>query len=184
MALKKCRECGHQVSNKAKICPSCGIKSPGKDPLIMVLTFAGIFMVMALLLTSNEDDSPQKPQQKTNTEISGSHVSDSFVCKASTAENMGRKVKTMSSEKVGDKYHITHIRSDDNTKWGVYCWIEGNRVLWQTDGANSGGSPGRIRNHSADEKISFSAVPNRLTVNINFADGSGHSQVYKIPEGQ
>jgi len=26
MALTKCKECGNQISNKAKICPSCGYK--------------------------------------------------------------------------------------------------------------------------------------------------------------
>lgn len=29
MALTKCRECGAQVSNAAKACPSCGISNPG-----------------------------------------------------------------------------------------------------------------------------------------------------------
>ncbi|HCI3908997.1 TPA: zinc-ribbon domain-containing protein, partial [Pseudomonas aeruginosa] len=28
MALIKCKECGAQVSNKAKACPSCGAKVP------------------------------------------------------------------------------------------------------------------------------------------------------------
>ena len=26
--MKPCRECGHQVANRAKICPSCGVKKP------------------------------------------------------------------------------------------------------------------------------------------------------------
>lgn len=28
MALKPCRECGHEVSTDAKICPHCGVRSP------------------------------------------------------------------------------------------------------------------------------------------------------------
>lgn len=30
MSLKKCRECSVMVSESAKVCPSCGIKKPGK----------------------------------------------------------------------------------------------------------------------------------------------------------
>jgi len=30
MALALCRECGHQVSTGAKVCPSCGIRSPSR----------------------------------------------------------------------------------------------------------------------------------------------------------
>lgn len=31
MPLTDCRECGHQVSRKAKICPSCGARKPARD---------------------------------------------------------------------------------------------------------------------------------------------------------
>jgi hypothetical protein len=30
MALVKCRECGHEVSDQAEACPHCGIKNPGQ----------------------------------------------------------------------------------------------------------------------------------------------------------
>lgn len=45
MAIKKCRECGHEVSSEAKICPSCGIKSPAQEyfgclPSLAVIVFA------------------------------------------------------------------------------------------------------------------------------------------------
>ena len=43
--LKKCRECGNEVSSEAKTCPSCGIKSPaqrhiGCIPSLAVIVFA------------------------------------------------------------------------------------------------------------------------------------------------
>ena len=31
MPLKACRECGHSVSREAKVCPGCGIDTPGKS---------------------------------------------------------------------------------------------------------------------------------------------------------
>lgn len=33
MALAKCRECGTEVSEEAKVCPKCGISKPVKKPL-------------------------------------------------------------------------------------------------------------------------------------------------------
>lgn len=49
MTLKKCRECGNEVSSEAKICPSCGIKSPAQKHIgclssLMVVVFA-IFVI-------------------------------------------------------------------------------------------------------------------------------------------
>ena len=40
MALVKCKECGSQVSSKAKACPSCGAK-----PQKTVGTFGGLVVI-------------------------------------------------------------------------------------------------------------------------------------------
>lgn len=48
MALKPCRECGQQVSGTAKVCPSCGIKSPARKPVgcgIGTLILFGLFIL-------------------------------------------------------------------------------------------------------------------------------------------
>lgn len=48
MALKKCKECGHQVSTKASTCPSCGAKQTkqaGPVGTILVLLFGGLVVV-------------------------------------------------------------------------------------------------------------------------------------------
>jgi hypothetical protein len=37
MALKKCKECGKDVSSSAKTCPYCGVKNPGVTAKTMVL---------------------------------------------------------------------------------------------------------------------------------------------------
>ncbi len=48
MALVKCKECGEEVSTKAKTCPKCGAKAPKKTSLFtwLVLLFIG-FVVYA-----------------------------------------------------------------------------------------------------------------------------------------
>lgn len=48
MALKKCRECGHEVSGEAKTCPKCGISSPaGKTSIFKMVLYglAGLFVL-------------------------------------------------------------------------------------------------------------------------------------------
>lgn len=42
MALKKCRECGKEVSTQAKVCPNCGIKNPAPG---MAQNLAGIVTI-------------------------------------------------------------------------------------------------------------------------------------------
>ena len=46
MALKKCKECGEQVSSKAEACPKCGAKTPKKtSPVTWLVLFFIIFVV-------------------------------------------------------------------------------------------------------------------------------------------
>jgi len=48
MALKKCKECGKDVSSTAKLCPHCGKKNPSGGlslPLKIVLVIIGIIVV-------------------------------------------------------------------------------------------------------------------------------------------
>jgi len=40
MALRNCRECGHQVSTKAKTCPNCGARHPLQSPLRVIVPMA------------------------------------------------------------------------------------------------------------------------------------------------
>ena len=49
MPLVHCRECAQVVNEQTEICPSCGLKSPGKEPrgcgcfflLLILAAFAG-----------------------------------------------------------------------------------------------------------------------------------------------
>ncbi|WP_333668832.1 hypothetical protein [Acinetobacter guillouiae] len=49
MALKNCKECGNQVSDKADKCPSCGVKI--KKPL-SPLAFLGILFILFAIIGS------------------------------------------------------------------------------------------------------------------------------------
>lgn len=46
MALVPCRECGKEVSEEAKICPNCGVKTPSKKR-----HQRGLYLTIAIVLT-------------------------------------------------------------------------------------------------------------------------------------
>jgi hypothetical protein len=46
MALTKCRECGHQISTKATLCPSCGAKIKRTSKLTLIA--GGLFAVVVV----------------------------------------------------------------------------------------------------------------------------------------
>ena len=48
MAIAKCRECGTEVSDQAKVCPKCGIKAPIRKTSIFFKMIAGLFAVAVL----------------------------------------------------------------------------------------------------------------------------------------
>ena len=49
MALVKCKECGSDVSNKAKACPKCGAKLPARWSVMKVVV--SLFFVMIAIFT-------------------------------------------------------------------------------------------------------------------------------------
>tara|TARA_R110002050_G_scaffold228586_1_gene364218 strand:+ start:495 stop:1190 length:696 start_codon:yes stop_codon:yes gene_type:complete len=59
MALKKCKECGHKVSSKAKTCPNCGVTDPTTTAsdkalgcLFVIILLLGTF---SWLISENDD---------------------------------------------------------------------------------------------------------------------------------
>lgn len=58
MALKPCRECGHEVSTSAKICPHCGVKRPVAASLGcgsgLLLFLAGVLTIMVVWSMSED----------------------------------------------------------------------------------------------------------------------------------
>ncbi|WP_250472213.1 zinc ribbon domain-containing protein [Caballeronia sp. GAFFF1] len=52
MALKKCRECGTEVSEQAKVCPKCGIQNPVKRSSLfakILLALIALFVIGGIL---------------------------------------------------------------------------------------------------------------------------------------
>jgi len=57
MALKKCEECGNDVSVKAAVCPHCGFKRKTKHPVWMLIFPLGV--VAMLYFSASDKEIPQ-----------------------------------------------------------------------------------------------------------------------------
>lgn len=68
MALKKCKECGHQVSKKAETCPSCGnkLKSKWKLQTVGCLFWIVVFFMGVSWISSWEAPESQPWDQTDN----------------------------------------------------------------------------------------------------------------------
>lgn len=50
MALVKCKECGAEISSKAKTCPKCGAMVPKKTSLV---TWLFLFLIIVIIISAN-----------------------------------------------------------------------------------------------------------------------------------
>lgn len=73
MALIKCRECGKEISPKAKDCPHCGAKPPYRPSLAFVV-ISGLLIAFGINATFNETGTTER--FKTAEEIAAKEASD------------------------------------------------------------------------------------------------------------
>jgi|26BtaG_2_1085354.scaffolds.fasta_scaffold00066_30 RNA polymerase subunit RPABC4/transcription elongation factor Spt4 len=79
MALVKCKECGSEVSTKAKVCPKCGAKAPKKTSMFTWLVLVVILVSVYNVMTSGPSNTARSSgsASKAETSSSGSNGSDS-----------------------------------------------------------------------------------------------------------
>lgn len=71
MAMIKCPECGKEISDKAKVCPNCGVKIKGKNNIILIIIIVVLFIVILgstyFVIHNKEDkkDTQEKNQENT-----------------------------------------------------------------------------------------------------------------------
>ena len=65
MAIKQCKECGNQVSDKAQSCPSCGAKQPKKMGIFawIAIIFVGM-LVIGAIADGGDGSSVSEPSPK------------------------------------------------------------------------------------------------------------------------
>lgn len=76
MALVKCKECGEQVSSKAKTCPNCGVKAPKKTSVVTwLILIVIIFWAFGSIFSSNTSTNYSKPSTSGTTSAARSNTS-------------------------------------------------------------------------------------------------------------
>ena len=109
-------------------------------------------------------------------EVDAPRFSAAQICKAGIGVTMGRDPAIMGSREVGDTVFLSYIREDDGTKWSYKCRLEGQRVMWASDGPNV---TGRWRNHPADEVLVYRVLDNgHLEIEERYSDGSSTRETF------
>jgi len=62
MALKKCKECGREISTEAKVCPHCGKKHPTGERIGCVAAVLILFAIAAVMSIVSHDETPSAPE--------------------------------------------------------------------------------------------------------------------------
>lgn len=140
MALVKCKECGEDVSTKAKACPKCGAKAPKKTSLF---TWLVLFFIIFIVYAANQSPT-STTSSKSSTVSSSSQKSDSTKKVAPPKPSWG--TSTSKDEMTGKFSAYVHSPtaypskkmsfpySDVNSWMGVGC---DNESEWVYFGFNS-----------------------------------------------
>ena len=109
MSLVKCKECGTQVSTKAKTCPKCGAVAPKKTSLFTWIILIFIIFVSYVAITSPTPTSTRTTSQarqpssaSTQANSTGNRSTSST---SPTATRHGWTVKTSRDEMTGKANH-------------------------------------------------------------------------------
>lgn len=94
MALKPCKECGSQVSDKAESCPQCGAKVKKKVPKWIVwVVFIFVFVGIVGSCQNSSDKGSSEPSVKSNNN-QVSEPKSNWISNSSTDEMRGTKSQT------------------------------------------------------------------------------------------
>lgn len=142
MAIKKCKECGHDVSSKAKNCPNCGakLKSDGIGAsgflVLLILGFAAIgFLTMdetaptrptslpATTPTATAEQPPQAPSWRTSVntdEMTGKVQAFAISPRVSATEPMGWPYN--------DTRAWLGVGCNDSDEWAYFGFTDGPNI--------------------------------------------------------
>jgi len=84
MALVKCKECGQQVSNKAKTCPQCGAPMPKRTSRVtwMVTVLLGLVFINWLVSEHPTSTTPASKQPGASAQTKAPELSDAECMKS------------------------------------------------------------------------------------------------------
>ena len=132
MALKKCKECGKEVSTKAKECPSCGapVKSSSSVGCLTVIGIIFIIIVIIGLISSLFKSSTPKTQE----EIRKEQIEKNF----SAWDGSHRGLTALIKKSMNDPDSYGHVES-------VY-WDKGDHLVVKTTFRGKNAFGGVVKN--------------------------------------
>jgi len=140
MALKKCKECGNEISTKAKECPHCGnvLKKKvgcGCTTLVMV----GLFLLIVGSLVSNESKTTppkksvdvSKPAAKPVPKYSWKDQDNSSMAYIMMEGFVERRLKSPSSADFPGVFDgkAGHIRRLGGHKYKIVSWVDSQNAF-------------------------------------------------------
>ena len=131
MALKKCKECGGQVSSKAKTCPGCGANVPKKTSLftwlVLIVIVYGVYAASRAPTTRVSSPETQKSSSPGSAASSGSKSSarspaePAWTHSTSNDEMTGELSAYATSPRVAPKSRMNFPYSDTQSWLAVGC---------------------------------------------------------------
>ncbi len=123
MALKKCKECGAEISSSADVCPSCGKKLKKKHPIL-----GGILIILGImiLIGGSASNVQTTPTNTTDTNIIVSRENYDKVEKGMTMDEvkaiLGEPMSTSENETPGVGTMILHHYQLPLTTTAIDIW--------------------------------------------------------------
>ena len=90
---------------------------------------------------------------------------------------MGQSSRSILSEKEGDYFVLTYIRSSDEEIFIYRVKFDGNKIIWS---GFIDGKWGRWRDSDLDDEITYEEIGDKLVITLLFSDGSSNVQEFKI----
>ena len=82
MSLKNCKECNHEISNKADKCPNCGAPQGTKKYgciSLLFITFLGLVVLLIIIgvLNPQQTSTTSSPMSRSSTGVENAHYASS-----------------------------------------------------------------------------------------------------------
>lgn len=103
------------------------------------------------------------------------------VCKAGIAELFGHSPKIMKAVPLGNGIvRISYKRPDDGKPFKNDCQLQGNRIMWRGVDISPSSGPGRWRNRSDDEILTFRIKGKSVELTTTYSDGSSATETQPL----
>lgn len=183
MKLNPCKDCGHQISTKAKSCPQCGSPQKQKTSGCAWIFLAFVVFCIFAFTTSfqkvrqhQQQNEKKSKHDKEQVEQKDHAFSPFMICKATVSKVMGTDPHIIKKDKVsGNIVFLSYKRESDGKQWAYKCKIIGNTVVWAT-------ATGRWRDSEYDSSLTYEISGDTLIITERHTDASEGTKIFTIDQ--